>query len=89
MLKIAESYFKGEKAPILLVDKISKKKSKKGSKKKMNPKASISKKKVKNVSTKGACFHCRKDGHWRRNCKHYLASLKQKEASISKDLYVI
>ena len=47
ILKIAESHFKGEKTPVLLVDKISKKKGKKSSKKKMNPKTSISKKKIK------------------------------------------
>ena len=45
MLKIVESYFKGEKAPVLPVDKINKKKGKKGYKKKMNPKTGISKKK--------------------------------------------
>ena len=35
ILKIAESHFKDEKALVLLVDKISKKKGKKGSKKKV------------------------------------------------------
>ena len=47
MLKITESHFKSEKTPVLLVDKISKKKTGKKSSnknKKMNPKASISKK---------------------------------------------
>ena len=44
MLKITESHFKGEKALVLFVDKIGKKKTKKDSKKKINPKASISKK---------------------------------------------
>ena len=34
MLKIIESHFKGEKGLVLLVDKINKKKGKKGSKKK-------------------------------------------------------
>ena len=38
MLKIVKSHFKGEKAQVLHVDKISKKKAKKHSKKKMNPK---------------------------------------------------
>ena len=33
MLKTAKSHFKREKAPVLLVDKINKKKGKKGSKK--------------------------------------------------------
>ena len=63
MLKIVESYFKNKKAPVLLVDKINKKKDKKGSKKKLNPKPSISRKKAKKVSTKGTCYHCDKDGH--------------------------
>ena len=62
MLKTVENYFKGEKAQVLLVDKISKKKTKKGSKKKMNSKTGNSKKKVK-VSTKGTCYHCGKEGH--------------------------
>ena len=37
MLKTVESHFKGEKVQILHVDKISKKKTKKGSKKKDEP----------------------------------------------------
>ena len=63
ILKTAESHFKSEKAQILQVDKISKKKAKKGSKKKMNPKAGISKKKVKKVFAKDTCYHCGKEGH--------------------------
>ena len=79
MLKTTESHFKGEKAHVLLIDKIFvKKKDKKDSKKKMNSKASISKKKAKNVSAKDTCFHCGKDGHWKRNHIIYIASLKQK-----------
>ena len=53
----------------------------------MNPKASISKKKAKKVSTKGTCYHYGKEGHWRRNCKEYLAAVKQ--ANVAKDLYMI
>ena len=60
ILKIAENHFKGEKTLVLLVDKINKKKDKKDSKKKMNPKAGISKKKI---SAKGTCYHCGKKGH--------------------------
>ena len=66
MLKIAKSHFKDEKDSILLVDKISKKKTGKkdsNKKKKINPKASISKKKAKSVSTKGTCFYCEKKGY--------------------------
>ena len=86
-MKTAESHFKGEKAPVLLVYKINKKKAKKGFKKKMNPKAGISKKKAKKVSTKGTCYHCGKGGHWKKNHKEYLATVKL--ANIAKGLYVI
>ena len=75
MLKIVESHFKSEKALILLIDKINKKKDKKDSKKKLKPKAVISKKKVKKVSVKGTCYHCSKEGHWKRNCPLSHASL--------------
>ena len=37
MFKIAESYFKGKKAPFLLINKNNKKKGKKGSRKKIEP----------------------------------------------------
>ena len=64
MLKIVESYFKGKKASILLIYKIFKKKDKKNSKKKINPKASIlKKKKAKKVSAKDTCYHYGKEGH--------------------------
>ena len=89
MLKTTESYFKGEKALVLLVDKISKKKDKKDSKKKINPKASILKKKVKKVSVKCTCYHCGKDRHWKKNYKEYLVTVKHKKVNIAKDLYMI
>lgn len=67
MLETSKSNFKNEKVLVLLVDELAKKKScKKGSKKKkkMNPKASISKKKMaKNIVTNVTYFYCRKDGH--------------------------
>ena len=87
MLKIAESHFKGKKAQVLHVDKISKQKVKKGSKKKLNPEAGISKKKAKKVFTKGTCYHCGKEGHWKKNYKEYLATVKS--ANIAKCLYMI
>ena len=69
ILKIIESHFKRKKAPVLLVDKINKKKGKKDSKKKLNPKAGISKMKAKKISANGTCYHCSKERHWKRNCK--------------------
>ena len=85
MLKKIESHFKGEKAQVFYY-KISKKKTKKDSKKKMNPKASITKKKVKKVSVKGTCYQCGKKGHWKRNCKEYLATMKS--VNVAKGLYI-
>ena len=76
-----------KKAPILLIDKIDKKKAKKGSKKKMNLKTGISKKKAKKVSIKGTYYPCGKEGHWKRNCKEYLATVKS--TSIVQGLYMI
>lgn len=91
---MAKSHFKNEKASIMLVYlPIGKRASKKVSKRKMlNPKCGISRKKkmVKNVSAKGIYFHYSKNGHWKRNCKIYLAGLKQqKDAKVGSDLYII
>ena len=87
MLKIVENHFKGKKVLVLLIDKINKKKCKKSSKKKLNPKADIFKKKAKKVFAKGTCYHCGKDRHWKRNCKEYLATVKQ--TNVAKNLYMI
>ena len=53
----------------------------------MIPKAGISKKKAKKVSTKDTCYHCGKKNHWKRNCKDYLATVKL--TNIAKNLYMI
>ncbi|KAB2602882.1 hypothetical protein D8674_003887 [Pyrus ussuriensis x Pyrus communis] len=41
------------------------------------PKGGVKKKK-KAMEPKGTCHHCGKEGHWRRNCRFYLATLKDK-----------
>ncbi|KAL8109077.1 hypothetical protein AgCh_025245 [Apium graveolens] len=45
-----------------------------GEEKQVPPKAEDPKSKV-------VCFHCNKVGHWKRNCKVYLAELKKKKGS--------
>jgi hypothetical protein len=74
MLKTVERALKKEKGLVLLVwsSRISKKKEKKnkGVVSQVNkPTRGIKK-------HKGICHHCGKEGHWRRNCKEYLATMK-------------
>ena len=61
----------------------SKKKKKVSDKRKASLKA---KKKVskteKKVAKSGKCFHCGKEGHWKRNYKEYLDSVKPKEGMV-------
>ena len=88
MLKTAESHIKKEKAPLLLIDK--KKKSGKKGFKRLNPKSGISKnKKGKKASKQSTCFFCGKAGHWKRNCKAYLASVKPGASDGPKGMYEI
>ena len=88
MLKTIESYIKKDKAPLLLVEGISKKKAgKKGSKRRLNPKSDINKKKRrKKVFGQMTYFHCSKAGHWKRNCKAYLAIMKSGANNAPKDV---
>ena len=43
------------------------------------------------TSSKGTCFHCGQDGHWKRNCKAYLESKNKVacDAPYSSGIYVI
>ena len=89
MLKIAERHIKKDKAPLLLVDGISKKKiGRKGSKRRLNPRGGI-KKKGKKASGQVTCFHCGKPGHWKRNCKVYIVSMKNGASVVLKGMYEI
>ena len=51
----------------------------------------MTKKKVKQTSLKGACFHCGKEGHWKRNFKAYMESKKNVacDAPTPSGIYVI
>ena len=66
---------------MMLVDSfVSKKgsKNKKKNKKPLKAKGGVTKKKAKETTLIGTCFHYHKDGNWKRNCKAYLGSLKKK-----------
>ena len=74
----------------MLVDSSSSKNNN-NKKKPMKSKGGVTKKKVKEATPKGNCFHYGQDGHWRRNCKGYLGSLKKKasDAPSSSSMFVI
>ncbi|KAM1829404.1 hypothetical protein ACFX1X_022577 [Malus domestica] len=50
----------------------------KGKEKSSTPKAQGGVKKKKAKKPKGTCHHYGNDGHWKRNCRLYLATLKDK-----------
>ncbi|VFQ73001.1 unnamed protein product [Cuscuta campestris] len=92
MLQTAEeSLTKGNGNSVLLVQggkgkKKFKKAKKNGPKGKGNtePKSNSSKLKPKGgVAKDSICHHCGEVGHWKRNCKQYLANKKKGEASAS------
>uniref|UniRef100_A0A2N9H6H8 Integrase catalytic domain-containing protein n=1 Tax=Fagus sylvatica TaxID=28930 RepID=A0A2N9H6H8_FAGSY len=90
MLQAAEDLIKKEKPAVMLAEKLE-------STLKFKPKGKNFKKKgfqsfkkaqgdkvnkiTENKKPKGNCFHCGKPGHWKRNCRHYLASLKKNKPS--------
>ncbi|VFQ94707.1 unnamed protein product, partial [Cuscuta campestris] len=96
MLQTAEENLtKGKGASVLMVQG-GKGKPKKGIKIKAR---TVGKPKSKSTSSatqkpiggvaKGKCHHCGKVGHWRRNCKTYLATKKKEGTTISSEVYVI
>jgi len=80
MLKTAESNFPPKKSSVLLIGEGSNPKKRKrnpSKKKKVGEKTPVPPK-AEDPKSKVVCFHCNKVGHWKRNCKVYLAELKKK-----------
>ena len=75
LLKIVEPTLKKEGKTMMHVDSFGSKSNKKRKIKKKKGRAA--KKKAKETSSKGTCFHCGKEGHWKRNCKAYMESKKK------------
>ncbi|RZB51806.1 hypothetical protein D0Y65_048296 [Glycine soja] len=70
------------KGTIMLVGKSSKKKDTVPKRKNLGPKGGMTKTKNKRNKidqTDVECFFCKEKGHWKRNCKKYLDSLKNKK----------
>lgn len=86
-----------KKGTVMLVGNSSNKKNKgKGKpKRKPNaPKGGVTKPKGKEGKadqSDAECFFCKKKGHWKRNCKEYLASLKDKKQgeTLMKNVFMI
>ena len=99
MLKEAEDLIKKEKPTVMLAEKsyTSLKLKPKGKNFKRKGSQSFNKaqgdkvnKDIEKKKAKGNCFHCGNPGHWKRNCRHYLASSKNdKPAEGMANLLVI
>ena len=92
-LKTVEPTLVKEGKTVMLVNSSSSKKGSKNKRKRKitKQKGGAAKKKVKETSSKGTCFHCGKEGHWKRNCKAYMESKKKVacDAPPSSGIYVI
>ncbi|XP_070044843.1 uncharacterized protein [Nicotiana tomentosiformis] len=80
-----------KKVIVMLVGNSSKKKGKgksKPKKKPITPKGVVTKPKGKEGradESDAECFHCKKIGHWKRNCKEYHVTLKDKKQASMLD----
>ena len=93
LLKTVGPTLMKEGKTVMLVNSSSSKKCSKNKKKRKitKKKGGAAKKKVKKTSSKGTCFHCGKEGHWKRNCTTYMESKKKVayDAPTPSGIYVI
>ena len=93
LIEAVESSLRKEKMHVMLMDSSSSKNNSKNKKisKFTHVEGGVAEKKAKETAPKGTCFHCVKDGHWKRNCKAYLESKKKVacDAPSSSSIYVI
>ena len=80
MLKTVEPTIKRKTQDVLMVQpKEMKKKGRAKKPKKAGPQKATKPK----VPKEGKCFHCGETGHWKRNCKKYLAEIKKTKAAVT------
>ncbi|XP_043700097.1 uncharacterized protein K02A2.6-like [Telopea speciosissima] len=82
ILQEVEAASKKQKVEVLTIDDKSssfKPKGKKNKKKIDKSKApKVESKETQKNKKKGTCFYCKKDGHWKKECRAFLASQKKK-----------
>ena len=88
MLKTAEAGMQKNKEVLMVNKTVSFKKKGKSKKKSAGASKTVSQKKNKDGASKETeCFYCKLKGHWKRNCKKYLAD--KKNGSSGKGIKVI
>ncbi|XP_028114433.1 uncharacterized protein LOC114312403 [Camellia sinensis] len=91
MLQVAEDLIKKSQPTVMMGEKESPRKFKPKGKNNFNKESigskfsrktqGVFKKGIDKKESKGNCFHCGKLGHWKRNYRYYLATLKKNKPS--------
>ncbi|XP_028051930.1 uncharacterized protein LOC114256474 isoform X3 [Camellia sinensis] len=91
ILQVAKDLIKKSQPTVLISEKEGPRKFKPKGKNNFNKKSmgskfsgktqGVFKKSIDKKKSKENCFHCGKPGHWKRNCRHYLTTLKKDKPS--------